>query len=174
VTAVQEGSELVIHDDGTVWERWYEREGGWQQARAVYFTDDGVISSLPDLVIENAPTPIHRRSGLALTGCRWATRADAARRRAAEQPPEPPADPAVLVADMVPTFLAVSCSTERARVLVDIGQQDRPDGPVTTLTVSVDTAAAVDLYRNLSGALRYLGIDVDTLYPGTVTMTHRR
>jgi hypothetical protein len=173
MTTTEDAPELIVHPDGTVWERWYDRhDGGWQQARAVFWTDEGVIGSLPDVVIENADVPTHRNSGRPLDGCRWATRDDA--HHALSTPHTPaPADPPLTVGEVVPTFLAASCSTLRERVLVDIGHQAVPDGPVFTLTVSADVPAAIELYRSLSGALRYLGVNTDALWPAAVTMTDR-
>lgn len=165
--------ELIVHPDGTVWERWYDRDdGGWHQARALYWDDEGVIASLPDVLIENADVPIHRNSGRPLEGCRWATHTDAQQTLTATQTPAP-TDPPLTVGEVTPTFLAASCSTVRERVLVDIGHQAVPDGPVFTLTVSADIASAIELYRSLSGALRYLGVNTDTLWPAAATMTDR-
>jgi hypothetical protein len=81
----------------------------------------------------------------------------------------------VLLVDGFPVaFAAVSCSTEGHRVFLDLGYHDQPGTPVTVLTMSMDTDIAIDAYRQLSGALRYLGVDTDALYPGHgVTMTHR-
>jgi hypothetical protein len=173
VTTTEDAPELITHPDGTVWERWYDRhDGGWHQARAVFWTDEGVISSLPDIVIETADVPIHRNSGRPLEGCRWATQNDTHHALNAPQTPAP-ADPPLMVGKVVPTFLAASCSTLRERVLVDIGHQAVADGPVFTLTISADVAAAIELYRSLSGALRYLGVNTDALWPAAVTMTDR-
>ena len=175
MTTTEDAPELIVHPDGTVWERWYDRdEGGWQTARAVFWNDEGIIGSLPDVVIETADIPVHRNSGRPLEGCRWATRDDAHQAALSATQPPAPADPPLTVGEVTPAFLAASCSTVRERVLVDIGHQAVPDGPVFTLTVSADVASAIELYRSLSGALRYLGVNTDELWPATVTMTDRR
>jgi hypothetical protein len=174
MTTAQDAPELIVRPDGTVWERWYDRDdGGWQQARAVFWTDEGIIGSLPDVVIDTADVPIHRNSGRPLEGCRWATPDDARNAMGATPQAPAPVDPPLMVGEVVPAFLAASCSTVRERVLVDIGHQAVPDGPVFTLTISADVQAAIELYRSLSGALRYLGVNTDALWPDTVTMTDR-
>jgi hypothetical protein len=175
MTTVEDNQLLTTRQDGTLWYRWYDRDdGGWQDARAVYFEDEQMVSALPHVLIEDTETPVHRTSGTPIVGCRWATPDDVDQHEVNYPEPVLPLDPPVLLGDLVPEFLAVSCSTERVRVLLDVGHRATPTAPVDVVTISVDLPAAVEMFRNLSGALRYLGVNTDTLFPGNVTMTDRR
>ncbi|MFB9909668.1 hypothetical protein [Allokutzneria oryzae] len=61
---------------------------------------------------------------------------------------------------LAPLFLAVSCSTTRRQVSVLLGTAL---GHTRSLDLGLNEA--VELFRGLSAHLRYLGVDVDALYP---------
>ncbi|GAA3436627.1 hypothetical protein [Kutzneria kofuensis] len=175
---VEMGYEL--RPDGSVWQQVTGHDGRTRYGRVYCFPDTERLCCSPQWISNDGDAPTRhadrdststRDPGTPLPGARWATHDDI---RPTYHPSEPCTADGLLVDDFPVAFAAVSCSTESERVFLDLGYHDQPDMPVTVLTMSMDTDKAIDAYRQLAGALRYLGVDTDALYPGhDVAMTHR-